>query len=245
MMRTWIVIGMVVLFAQSEALTQVDAAQLGKGKMFGGRLTRKGNDFVYYPYQVQNRVFVQQPQPWPTTVEQVKVYRIQGDQRVLVPAGLKDPVFQNIGDQGLYATWNVQNDRVAEVYLYENQPAFVQGYQSAGADTQVQLHGGRIQVGDAGRFTYYPYQVQTQKFATTVQPFPAAVDEVKVYQMQGNQRVLVPGGLKAPVFQNVGPQGMYGTWRMNGGKVSEIYLYENQPAFQKGIQAGIQIDGGN
>jgi len=235
MFRSLIITGVLVVFAQSAVVVQTADAQ-GKGRIFGGRiLGGNGGKYTYYSYQTN--AFGTQVQPWQVPATGVRVYQYQNGQPVLVPGGLNSPAFQNIGNQGLYATWNMQGDQIGDVYLYPDQAAFTKAYQAGTTEAQAQLQGGRILVGNTGTYTYYPYQVQGQTFGTTATPFPTVADDVRVYQMKGNQKVLVPGGLKGEVFQNVGPQGLYGTWNVQGNRISDIYLYPSQQTFQQAFPA--------
>jgi len=103
--------------------------------------------------------------------------------------------------------------------------------------TQGQMQGGRIMTGQGGKFTYMPYDTKGQTFGKQAQPFPTAVDDIKVYRMKGTERTPVQGGLTGDAFKNIGDQGLYATWRMQGDRVSEVYLWENEQAFQKGLTA--------
>jgi hypothetical protein len=100
-----------------------------------------------------------------------------------------------------------------------------------------QMTGGKIMAGTGGKLTYHDYDTTTQKFGEQAKPLPNVPEDVKVYRVQGNQKIAVPGGLKGAPFQNIGPKGLYATWTLKGGQVSEIYLWDDEQAFQKGLKA--------
>src|SRR5262245_52059569 len=85
---------------------------------------------------------------------------------------------------------------------------------------QGQAHGGRIVPGDGGKLTVYTYDVKGQTFSKTTTVLPTTSNDVKVYHMKGDQKVLVPGGLKAEPLTKIGAQGQYATWLMKDNQIT-------------------------
>jgi len=96
--------------------------------------------------------------------------------------------------------------------------------------------GGQIMRGDNNKFMVRYYNTDNKQFAPTGVPLPTVNSGLQVYQMQGNQWRPVPGGLQSDVFKNLNDKGAYATFRMQDNQASQIYLWPNEAAWQKGWQ---------
>jgi len=93
--------------------------------------------------------------------------------------------------------------------------------------TDPNLLQGRITGINGGKVSFQPYDTNAKKFGD-VRSFDVG-EQVQFFQMQGDKRSALTGGLKADPFQKIGPNGQWATFRLNNNNLSEIQLM-NTPA---------------
>jgi hypothetical protein len=109
----------------------------------------------------------------------------------------------------------------------------------AGAQNQAQQGGkamwGKITKVNGNKISFQAYDPATKKFgeAKELQVNDTAL---KVYHMKGDKREPLAGGLNAPQLKTIGATGQFATVRVDGNQVAEMWLWDDEASFQKGIQ---------
>jgi len=109
------------------------------------------------------------------------------------------------------------------------------------------MYGGRLTQGTGGKYSLEQYDVKGKQFGKG-HDFPLTGDNIKVYRMKGGKKTLVEGGLKE-ALKDLPKGGAYVTYQMKGGtaglggQVSEVIIWEDQGAFQKGFTGGAGTGG--
>jgi len=110
------------------------------------------------------------------------------------------------------------------------------------------MYGGRLTQGTGGKYSLEQYDVKGKQFGKG-HDFPLSGDNIKVYRMKNGVKSPVVGGLKE-ALKDLPKGGAYITYQMKGGtagtggQVSEVIIWEDQGAFQKGFTGGTSGAGG-
>jgi len=108
--------------------------------------------------------------------------------------------------------------------------------QKGGVGGKGQPTWGKVMKLEGNKLTLQQYDPKTKQFGKS-RELTVSADDLKAYQMgKDNKQTAIKGGLKGDPFQNIGKEGLYVRLGMKGENINQIYLYENQKAFNQGIQ---------